>query len=139
MWLFNGEEIRTHEDLLPDCKNIVYIIKYTDGRKYIGKKTVRSVVKRPPLAGKKRNRRVMTNHPFANYEGSHDKPEGIEIESKIILYQCATKTAATYLETALLIHHNAIFTDEYLNKNIGGTFYDNVLDGLLCTNSEDAY
>lgn len=139
MWLFNGEQVSSHEDLLADCSDFVYVINYTNGQKYIGKKTVRSVRKKPPLAGKKRNRRILTNLPFVNYEGSHETPEGLVIESKVILYQCSTKHAATYLETALLIHHDALFDETYLNSNIGGKFYDNVLNGLLVTNTEDSY
>jgi len=98
---------------------------------YIGQKCVMSIRKKPPLKGKKRNRRVMQNHPFVKYEGSHDCPEEMVIKSKEILYQCSSKKSATYLETALLFHHDAVFDPAYLNKNIGGTFFDNSLNWLL--------
>ena len=53
------------------------------------------------------------------------------IEEKEILYQCSSKKAATYLESGLLFHYDAIFDPDYLNKNIGGTLFENSLDGLL--------
>jgi hypothetical protein len=139
MWLFNNYEVKSHADLLPECSSIVYIINYVDGRHYYGKKIVRSIRKRPPLAGKKRSRRVLVDIPFVNYKGSHELAESLEIKSKVILYQCSTKTAATYLETALLIYNASLFNDECLNSNIGGKFFDNALDGLLESNSEETY
>jgi len=130
MWVYKDKEIHSHDDLLPECTDIVYEITYECGSKYIGKKAVRSMRLKPPLKGKKRKRRIMTNLPFIKYEGSHDVEE-LVIARKEILYQCATRKASTYLECALLFHFNAIFEDEYINKNINGKFFDNDLDGLL--------
>jgi len=131
MWVFNGKDIRDHDDLKTGCTDFVYIIHYTNGQKYIGKKCIASMRKKPPLKGKKRCRRIMTLLPFADYEGSHESAEGLEIKCKEILYQCSTKKAATYLESGLLFHYDAIFDPEYLNENISGVHYDNSLDGLL--------
>ena len=131
MWIYKNKQINSHDDLLPDCTDFVYMIYYSNGQKYIGKKTVRSKRKKPPLKGKKRCRRIMTKLPFVNYEGSSDLPAGLVITKKEILYQCGAKKAATYLEAALLFHHDAIFDPMYLNENISGTFFNNSLDGLL--------
>lgn len=131
MWTYNDQQVVTHDELLPGCISFVYIITYTNGQKYFGKKTVRSIRRKPPLKGKKRNRRILTNLPFVNYEGSFETEEELEVESKIILYQCSSVKAATYLETALLFHYDAIFDPAYLNKNINGKFFDNDLNGLL--------
>lgn len=130
-WVYNGNEIHGHEDLYPKCSDFVYLITYTTGQLYIGKKNIRSVRKRPPLKGKKRNRRLLINHPFVGYVGSHEMCKILQVKTKEILYQCSTKKAATYLETALLFHYNAVFDPKYLNKNISGVHYDNSLDGLL--------
>lgn len=130
MWVYKGKEIHSHEDLLPECTDFVYEITYTDGRKYIGKKAVRSIRKKPPLKGKKRARRVLTNLPFVNYEGSHEV-EGLVIKEKEIIYQCSTRKATAYLETALLFHYDAIFDPAYINSNIGGKFFSNDLNGLI--------
>jgi hypothetical protein len=136
-WTYKGQEINGHDDLHPDCTDIVYQIEYEDGRCYIGKKAVRSLRKKPPLKGKKRSRRVMTNHPFMKYEGSHNKI-GLVVKTKEILYQCSTRKASTYLETALLFHHDAIFDPAFVNENIGGKFFDNDLNGLIKDESYDA-
>jgi len=131
MWLFQGKKICCHEDLMSECTDFVYMIHYTNGQRYIGRKNIKSKRKRPPLKGKKRNRRLMISHPFIKYEGSHESAGDLEIEYKEILYQCSAKKAATYLEAALMFHHDAIFDPAYLNKNISGTFFENSLDGLL--------
>ena len=136
MWLYKGKEVVSHEDLLPDCTNFVYEITYESGKKYIGKKTVRSMRRLKPtkaqLKIRKNYKRVeMKNIPFVDYVGSSQETEGQIVVSKEILYQCSTKKAATYVECATLFAEHAIFDDEYLNLNISGTFFDNDLEGLL--------
>lgn len=136
MWLYEGKEVHSHDDLKPECTDFVYLITYKSGKKYIGKKSVRSMRRLKPtkeqLKIRKNYKRVeMKNLPFVNYGGSSKEVEGQEIETKEILYQCSTKKAATYIETALLFEHEAIFSEEFLNKNILGSFFDNDLDGLL--------
>lgn len=131
MWLYKNKKVKCHGDLLPGCTDFVYMIHYTNGQKYVGKKTVMSLRKRPPLKGYKRNRRVMIKHPFAKYEGSHDNAAGLKIAEKEILYQCSSRKSATYLEVALLFHHDAVFDPLFLNANIGGLYFDNDLNGLL--------
>jgi hypothetical protein len=49
MWIYNDEKIESHDDLHPDCTDIVYILYYSDGRMYIGKKAVRAIRRKPPL------------------------------------------------------------------------------------------
>lgn len=131
MWMYKGKEIHGHKDLLPECTDFVYIINYENGQRYIGKKAVRAIRKRPPLKGKKRNRRLLVDLPFVNYEGSCEITIDSKIKSKEILYQCSTRKASTYLEAALLFHHDAIFDPKYLNENIMGKFFDNDLKGLI--------
>ena len=136
MWIWNDSEVHSHDELHPECTDFVYEILYTNGQRYIGKKTVRSIRRKKPTKAQlkiRKNfvRKEMTNLPFVNYEGSHGKELGLEIEKKTILYQCSTKKAATYLEAALLFHHDAIFDPQFLNENISGRFFDSDLQGLL--------
>ena len=131
VWTFNGCQILSHDDLHPDCTDIVYAITYNDNRVYIGKKAVRAMRKYPPLKGKKRCRRKMKNLPFVNYAGSHEQSQLLVPVTKQIIYQCRQRKAATYLEAELLFEHEAIFKDKYLNENISGTFFKNSLDGLI--------
>lgn len=131
IWIYNGTQIKSHDDLHPDCTDFVYVITYTNNRRYIGKKAVRAIRRKPPLKGYKRNRRIMTNLPFINYQGSHDQAKELTPAVKQIIYQCSKRKAATYLEMELLVKHEAIFLDRYINENISGTFFRNSLDGLI--------
>ena len=136
MWTYRGKDINSHDDLDPSCTDFVYMITYDDGRKYIGKKAIRAVRRKPPLKGKKRNRRIMTNLPFIKYQGSHDQAKELTAVTKEILYQCTNRKTSTYIEMALLVEFHCIFQDENINENIGGTFYRNSLDGLLPEDQE---
>jgi len=135
-WIYKDKPVNSHDDLLPECTDIVYCIYYTSGKKYVGKKCVRTMRRLKPtkkqLAIRKNYKRVeQKDQPFINYVGSSKETEGHEINYKEILYQCSTKKAATYIEAGILFSENAIFDDEYLNLNISGKFFDNDLDGLL--------
>lgn len=136
MWTYEGLPIRDHSDLLEGCTDIVYVINYTNGQKYIGKKTVRSIRRLKPtkaMLAKRKNyvRKELKDLPFIDYEGSSELTSELTIKSKEILYQTKTKKAATYLESAELFATDAIFENEYVNKNIQGRFFDNDLIGLL--------
>lgn len=170
MWSFNGKDIRSHSDLHHDCTDIVYLITYTNGKKYFGKKVVRSVSTLPVLktkirpnskiivkyvmrnasgkiitskSGRKHARSignkarkeyyetVTTDKKFIAYKGSSELSKELVVKTKEILYQCSNKKAATYIEAALMFEHDVLFTEEYVNENILGSFYNNSLDGLL--------
>lgn len=136
MWLYKDKEIHSHDDLLPECTDFVYMITYASGKKYIGKKMVKTMRRLKPtkkqLAIRKNYKRVEEKDlPFVDYVGSSKETAGQVVVSKEILYQCSTKKAATYIEAGILFNENAIFDDEYLNLNIIGKFYDNDLNGLL--------
>lgn len=131
MWLYKDRIINSHEDLFPECTDFVYIITYVNGQKYIGKKAIRAIRRKPPLKGKKRNRRIMTDLPFQNYKGSFEGAKYLDPIKKEIMFQCSTRKTSTYLEMTLLVHFNAIFEKQFLNENIGGTFFSNSMDGLL--------
>jgi hypothetical protein len=136
MWWYNDTEIKSHDDLLPECTDFVYRITYVSGKKYIGKKAVRSMRRLKPtkeqLKKRKNYKRVeLKNLPFIDYEGSSLEVADEVVAHKEIMYQCSTRKAATYIECAMLFGEHAIFEEGYLNKNISGTFFDNDLEGLL--------
>ena len=108
----------------------IYRINYTCGKKYIGKKLIRSVVKlkatKAQLAIRKNYvRRELKNKPFAKYEGSSEITDDYIIESKEIIELCSTKIDLTYCETKWLFRVDALFNEEYLNGCIGGAFFKN--------------
>ena len=136
MWIYKNEKVSSHEDLFPECTDIVYCLTYKSGKKYVGKRAVRSMRRLKPtkeqLKIRKNFKRVeQKDIPFKDYEGSSKETEGEEVASKEILFQCSTKKAATYIEAAILFGEHSIFEETYLNKNILGKFFDNDLDGLL--------
>ena len=136
MWVYKEKEIHSHDDLLPECTNIVYCIYYESGKRYVGKKSVRAKRRLNPtkaqLAIRKNYKRVeLKDQHFVDYVGSSKETEGQVVSYKEILYQTSTKKAATYIEAGILFNENAIFSDDYLNLNISGTFFDNDLNGLL--------
>ena len=128
-WNYKGYEVG---ELPEEVKGFVYILYYTDGRKYIGSKVVRSDVKVKPLVGMRKNavRRVTKESKWKTYEGSTKLSDGLTIQSKVITHLCTDKRSMTYLEQKELFLVDAIMNKEYLNENIGGKFFDNCLDGL---------
>jgi len=40
-WIYKERIVENHDSLLPECTDIVYLITYVDGMKYIGKACVR--------------------------------------------------------------------------------------------------
>lgn len=142
MWEYKTKIINSHADLIPACTDIVYLLTYESGKKYIGKKAVRSMRRLKPtkaqLKIRKNYKRVeLKELAFINYEGSSLETDGEIVVHKEILYQCSTRKAATYIECAMLFGENAVFEEEYLNLNISGTFFDNDLNGLLDNEEEN--
>jgi hypothetical protein len=136
VWIYEGTEITSHKDLHPDCTEFIYQITYVDGRKYLGKKKVRSIRKLKPtkkqLAIRKNYvRKELVDLPFLEYEGSHKVEDCPEIQIKEILYQCSNSRTGTYIEAAMLFGEGVLFDDTYLNTNILGKYFDNALDGLI--------
>ena len=71
MWLFEDKEIKSHNDLHKNCTDIVYIITYTNGQRYIGKKVVRSTSILPKLKTKAREgARTITRHILRDEQGN---------------------------------------------------------------------
>jgi len=169
-WTYKDKEILSHKDLPEECTDFVYELTFKSGKKYIGKKTIRSksilpmnktkvrpnstIITRHVLRDEEgniitskskrkaaRNRGlkakaekyevVITNKPFINYEGSSSENKDEILVSKKILYLSSTKKTATYIEMVLLVEAGVPFSDDYTNKNISGTFFDNSLDGLI--------
>jgi len=141
MWEYEGTPINFHEDLHEYCVAIVYEITFKGGKKYIGKKQVRSLRRlkatKKQLAIRKNYKRVeMKNIPFIDYAGTSEFTENLVPVKKEILHQCSNKKTATYLEAGEMFHVNAIFNTDYLNKNIQGCYFDNSLDGLIDIEAE---
>ncbi len=134
-WIYKGYIVK---ELPKEVVGFVYIIHYTDGTKYIGSKIVRSERRIKPLKGMRKNavRKKIVESDWRSYKGSSKLTEGKTIKSKVILYLTTNKRTMTYIEARELFHTGAIFSDEFLNENILGKFYDNAMDGLYTGNIE---
>jgi len=135
-WTYKGEEVTSHKDLHESCTSIVYELCFSNETKYIGKLVVRSYRRLKPtkeqLKLRKNYKRVeLKDVPFMKYEGSSKENEDLELLSKEILYQTTDKRAATYIETALLFENDVLHNEMFNNKNIGGLYFENVLEGLI--------
>ena len=128
-WIYKGIEL---PDAEPTSYGFVYMIRYTDGTFYYGKKAMWSTVRMKPtkaqLAIRKNYKREVTKESkWRSYEGSTASSKGKTIHSKHILGFAVSKSHLSYMEYALLFDENVLFDDQCLNSNIGGKFYDNVM------------
>jgi hypothetical protein len=103
MWLYNGEEFTS--EMIGDYVGFVYCITdLSNGMKYIGKKTLKSRRKLPPLKGKKRKRIKITESNWKDYYGSSEEVKtlvehkGKENFHREILHLCKSKGVMSYLE-----------------------------------------
>ena len=128
-WIYKGNVITKLEKPII---GFIYCIHYTNGKKYIGKKLVRSERKVKPLKGMRKNARRVVEKvlPWREYEGSSENTKGLEIHSKVITHLCTSKRTLTYLEERELFKVDAPANKDYINETIGRRYYDNCLDGV---------
>ena len=129
----------------PDAHGFIYLITYTDGTMYVGKKdfysnttlpALQSGVQRPnsTRVGKNRNGKrvyfdvVRKESNWKKYEGSSKNTKGKTVQSKEILAIANSKRALTYLEVKFLFQFSVLESDEFINDNILGKFFDNCLE-----------
>lgn len=128
-WTYNGEVIN---NLPEDCEAIVYLItNKQNGMKYVGKKLAKRKVTRPPLKGKKNKRRSTKESDWRDYWGSSEHLQadveklGEDQFTREILYFCASKGIASYLEAREQFEREVLLTDDYyngiINVRIGGS------------------
>lgn len=118
----------------------VYIISYTSGEYYIGKKQCISEVQLPALKdgtirpnsyriGRNVNGKrvqydvVRKQSAWKKYTGSSKLTTGKSIASKTILQLAYSKRQLTYLENKYLFCYEAIERDDFINENIMARFF----------------
>ena len=137
-WKYNGEDFIKVPNKM---EGFVYIItNLTNNKKYIGKKHFWSRQK-----DRKTGRRKTQESDWMNYFGSCDElKEDVKLLGKDnflreILYLCPHKKSMSYYETYEQFHRNVLFSNDYYNTNIGGTFYMSESEriyGLVLKSSE---
>jgi len=114
-WQYDGE-------IPKDCYGFVYeITNITDNRKYIGKKQMVKVVKRPPLKGKRNKRHIIQESDWKTYTGSSNflneaiEQHGMENFSFKILRLCYNKWELSYYEAELQFKLGVLLSNQYYN------------------------
>ena len=124
-WTYEGKDILSHDDLDPLCTDFVYIIHYTDGRAYIGKRTVRSMSVLPVLKTRTRDDgNLITRHILRGDDG------------KIITSKAARKAARLAGVKAKAELFEEVFTDKPFMKYEGSCKETN---GLVIASKEILY
>ena len=120
MWYYNGEEFTS--EMIEDNVGFVYIItNVSNNKKYVGKKTLVSKRKLPPLKGKKRRRTKIVESKWQDYFGSSDEVNSIleehgrDIFKREILHLCKSKSEMSYLELKEQMEREVLLNDEYYN------------------------
>lgn len=120
MWLYQGKEFTS--EMIEDNVGFVYIITdLSNGKKYVGKKTLVSKRKLPPLKGKTRRRTKVVESDWQDYYGSSDEVRALVEESgrerfkREILHLCKSKGEMSYLELKEQMDREVLLNDDYYN------------------------
>ena len=130
-WTFGGKLITELSDMPEDTIGFIYKIQHKfTGEFYIGRKSLYSHRKLPPLKGFKRKRKVVKETDWKDYQSSNSEVKKWEHDtiSKTILRFCKTKKAMTYYELEEQIKHNALGNTACKNDNILGKFFTKDLE-----------
>lgn len=142
-WSYEGEAVPDEIDT--SLEGFIYLITYTDGTKYIGKKNFFAKQTLPALkSGVQRanSQRIGRNvsgkrtyfdivykeSNWRKYTGSSKLTKGKTILSREILDICQTKRRLTYLEVYYQMTHKVLEDSTYLNDNILGKFFESVVE-----------
>jgi len=128
-WIYQGKQI---DDLPEGCEAFVYLItNKKSGKKYVGKKLAKFKTTKPPLKGKKNKRRGTKESDWREYWGSSDHLKedvailGEDQFTREILYYCASRGIASYLEAREQFEREVLLSDDYyngiINVRVGGS------------------
>lgn len=118
-WTTKLEVPKDFEDL---PLGFVYIItNKIDNRKYIGKKQCTTIVKRPPLKGKRRKRHIKKETDWKKYTSSSRQinedieEHGMDNFKFEIISWANSKSLLSYLEAKAQFDNDVLLSDDYYN------------------------
>ena len=128
-WQYKGTLVK---EIPEGILGFVYLItNLQTNQKYIGKKLAQFKKTRPPLKGKTRKRRTTVESDWRDYWGSSEHLQadverlGADQFTREILYFCASRGIASYLEAREQFEREVLLTDDYyngiINVRIGGS------------------
>ena len=115
----------------PEAFGFIYCIHYSNGKKYLGKKDLFDKITLPKNTNRKKKEVFLREkRDWKTYLGSTEMSKGLTATKKEVIAIANTKRALTYLETFHILRVDGIFNENYLNKNAGGVYFDNVFEPL---------
>ena len=108
-----------------------YLITFTDGKKYIGKKQVFLQRKLKPRKGDRKNAKRIKwyESKWFEYEGSSQFREDRVVAKKEILGFSYSKKELTYMEEKTQFKFDVLEDDNFINGNIRGVYFRNQFEG----------
>ena len=144
MWRFKGKEVSNAKQLPQRAVGFIYIMTLSDGKQYIGRKSLYS--KRKKMFGKKELSQItdkrlkkyeviVKESDWTKYNSSNKgintglKEGTLQVECKEIIKVCFTDKQMTYYETQALFCYGVLeYPENFYNDNILGKFYKRDLE-----------
>ncbi|MDB4681378.1 hypothetical protein OAE88_00560 [bacterium] len=136
-WTHKGKDIPSNHIPKKESFGFIYLLTYTNGQKYVGKKQMWS--KRKVPLGKKelanrtdkrasKFKTVIKTSDWFTYNGSAKYDKHLKLKAKEIIHICKTKKALTYMEIREQFKRDVLTDATYVNENINRMWYRNVME-----------
>lgn len=130
-WTYKNNVILEVESLPDNAIGFVYLLEFSNGMKYIGRKSLYHTRTLKPLKGKKRKRKKTVDSDWKTYCGSIKneefcegfKSKKITVVKREIVHICYDQWDLTYYETKYQFDSDCLIKEDYYNQNILGKFY----------------
>lgn len=145
-WEYKGTEIKSINQFPEGTIGFIYILRFSDGKQYIGRKNLYTTRKKAlgkkeleklTDKRKKRYKVEVKESDWMKYTSSNSTikseltKESIILESREIIKLCSTAKQMTYYEAQALFCYGVLeYPDQYYNDNILGKFFKRDLSDI---------